>query len=582
MLDKILSIDDNEALIRLKRDTTLSTDLMNILLVFDDGDIKILSEVCEIRDLMVRVEFLGEFNNNYFIPGIIRKPKLNSDVRLVSTEELDILLSSNDNESFSFGDSVLYDRKLNINIDSLFSNHLAIFGNTGSGKTYGVAKMIQSLFDNPNNIALNSAILLFDTHGEYHSALKDIPTINPLYKIKHFSTNQKEGNLINLPIWLLDIEDIAYLLGATDYTQLTIIEKTLYVLSVISQRDELARKYKNHIIAKSIQSIMYSSKSPTLIRSQVFELLSICSTEDINLDINIQGIGYTRAFQKCFDINKNGTFAENLLLSNFIERFINEEYENEKAKPIKKCNLEDLEDALNFVIISTEIINNEHLYDKAAILKMRLHSLIIKGYGKYFDYHYYVTLEEFIGYLLTEDGKTRVQVVDFNIEGLTDHFTSFITRIYCKLVHTFAVKLKQRAAIPIHIFLEEAHRFVSTEDRFKLGSDLFETIAKEGRKYGIILTLISQRPTELSETVLSQCSSFLLYRTNHPRDLEFMKRAIPDINTDIIDKQRSLQPGYCIGVGKAFKIPLVMKLDYPNPTPESSNAKIYNIWSGKF
>lgn len=582
MLEKILFINDNEAKISIKSDGSTSKDLMNLHIVFDDGTRKILGEIAEINDSIVKVEFLGEFKNGEFIPGVIQKPKLDSKVRLISQEELDIIMSSNDAESFSFGESVLYNLPVKINIDSLFTSHMAIFGNTGSGKSYGVARILQSLYNDPNNIALNSTILLFDAHGEYASAFQNMNSVNQNYHFKLYSADPKRerANLITIPIWLLDLEDIACLLGATEYSQLAIIEKTLFILSILTQKDDFAYKYKNHIIAKSIQTLMYSNLSATRIRSEIFDVLTICSTNDLALDVDVPGIGYKRQFRKCFDINKTGTFAENVLISEYIEQFINDDLEKQVAKKVNKCNLKDLEDALNFVIISENILSNDRLYNCAMMLKMKLHSLIVSGYGKYFEYPNFIELDGYIAGLITENGQFRTQIVDFDIEGLDDQFAFFITRTYSKIMFDFVSRLKKRASIPIHIFLEEAHRFVKNEYNIIYGNNIFESIAKEGRKYGLILALISQRPTELSETVLSQCSSFLLFRTNHPRDLEYMKKAIPNINTDIIDKQRSIQPGYCVGLGKAFKIPMIISLKAPDPAPQSSNAMVYDIWSG--
>lgn len=581
ILGKIIFVNDNEAKIQITSNETMAKDLMNLHLVFDDGETRILGEIGGINAGVIDINFLGEFKNNDFTQGIIKKPKLTSNVRLISQDELNIIMATNDPKSFSFGESVLYNHPVNINVDALFSNHIFICGNTGSGKSYGVAKILQSLYRNPNNIALNSMILIFDAHGEYISAFKGIGDTNPNYRFKVYSADSRKGtNLISIPIWLLDIEDIACLLGATEYSQLAIIEKTLFVLGILTQKNEFTKKYKNHIIAKSIQNLMYSNLSPSKVRSEIFDILSICSTDELSLNVSVPGIGYTREFRKCFDINKTGTFAENVLISEYIEKFINDDLETQAAKQVGKCNLKDLEDALNFVIISENILSNDRLYDSATMLKMRLHSLVVGGYDKYFEYPEFIGLEAYIGSLVTENSKVRTQIVDFDIEGLDDQFALFVTRTYSKIMFDFVGRLKQRASIPIHIFLEEAHRFIKNEYNFLYGNDIFESIAKEGRKFGLILALISQRPTELSETVLSQCSSFLLFRTNHPRDLEYMKKAIPNINTDIIDKQRSIQPGYCVGLGKAFKIPMIMKMEAPNPAPQSSNAQVYDIWSG--
>lgn len=582
MLEKIIFINDNETKIEITSNEMVNKDLLNLHIVFEDGEHKILGEIKEVNELIASVEFLGEFKNNSFIPGIIQKPKLNSTIRLITKEELDIILCINDPKSFSFGESVLYKQPVRVNIDSLFSSHLAIFGNTGSGKSYGVTKIIQSIFQTPNNIALNSMILLFDVHGEYEKAFKNINNINPNYHFKSYTSDIKSDGKSNIkiPIWLLDIEDIACLLGATEYGQLAIIEKALFVLSILTKNDDISYKYKNHIIANSIQNIIYSNLSPSKMRSEIFDILTICSTKDLNLNVEVPGIGYTREFKKCFDINKNGTFSEGILIGEFIAKFIDEDLEKQVSKTIEKCNLKDLEDALNFVIISENILSNEQMYNYAMMIKMKLHSLVVSNYGKYFDYPNYTNLEGYIASLVIDENNKRIQIVDFNIEGLESQFAYFITRTISKMMFNFAASLKQRASIPIHIFLEEAHRFVMNDYNPIYGNNIFESIAKEGRKYGIILTLISQRPTELSETVLSQCSSFLLFRTNHPRDLEYMKKAIPNINTEIIEKQRSIQPGYCVGLGKAFKIPMIIKLEIPNPAPMSSSAKVFDIWSG--
>ncbi|MDD2490083.1 MAG: ATP-binding protein [Bacilli bacterium] len=584
MLEKIILINDNEAHIKINTNQSTMADLVNLHLIFEDEERKILGEITQINNDIIIVHFLGEFQNNIFIPGIIKKPKLSSQVRVIDLSELEIIMNNNDESAFNFGKSIIYNNMIvNVNIDALFSNHLAIFGNTGSGKSYGVSKILQSLFYNPNNIAFNSTFFLFDVHGEYDTAFKDMHQKNPNYYYKAYTTNPKQPyeQQIFIPIWLLDIEDIAFLLGATDFSQLAIIEKAMITLAIITQNDEIAAKYKNHLIAKSIQNVLYSNLSTSKIRSEIFEIISICSTPEFDFDTDIPGIGYTRKFKKCFNIGRNGQFSENVLINEYLEKFIDDDLERQEVKAIGKCNLYDLENALNFVIISENILIDDKFYNLTMMLKMKLKSLIAKGYAKLFDYPEYINKEQFIVNLITNEEKRKAQVINIDIEGLNINLASFITRTYAKIIFSFISLLKNRASIPIHLLLEEAHHFIHNKDSLVYGENIFERIAKEGRKYGVVLTLISQRPTELSETVLSQCASFLLFRTNHPKDLEYMKKAIPNINTDIIDRQRSIQPGYCVGFGKAFKIPLIIKLDEPDPPPHSSSARIFNIWSGR-
>ena len=127
--------------------------------------------------------------------------------------------------------------------------------------------------------------------------------------------------------------------------------------------------------------------------------------------------------------------------------------------------------------------------------------------------------------------------------------------------------------------MEEAHRYVQNDNDINiLGYNIFERITKEGRKYGIIIGMISQRPSEISETAISQCTNFLVFRMQHPKDLRYVREMIPNISEEIVDKFKVLQPGTCMAFGSAFKIPLLIKLDLPNPPPYSQNTDIESRW----
>ena len=139
--------------------------------------------------------------------------------------------------------------------------------------------------------------------------------------------------------------------------------------------------------------------------------------------------------------------------------------------------------------------------------------------------------------------------------------------------------LVPRASIPFHIILEEAHRYVQNDDNVKLlGYNIFERIAKEGRKYGILLGLITQRPSELSETVISQCNNFLVFKMTHPNDINYINKMIPFMSSEISKEIQSIPPGYCYIFGTAFKLPIIVKVGMPSPTPISNNVNIQKVW----
>ena len=114
-----------------------------------------------------------------------------------------------------------------------------------------------------------------------------------------------------------------------------------------------------------------------------------------------------------------------------------------------------------------------------------------------------------------------------------------------------------------------------------IGYNIFERVAKEGRKYGVLMGVISQRPVELSDTVISQISNFIIFKTNHPRDLEYIKQMIPNINSDIIDKQKGLQSGTALGFGTAFRIPLMIRFQLPNPMINAENCNVSRSWGNE-
>ena len=212
-------------------------------------------------------------------------------------------------------------------------------------------------------------------------------------------------------------------------------------------------------------------------------------------------------------------------------------------------------------------------------MKVKLHSIANSSQREYFECDKFVTANDFISNLILVDNNKRAQIINFVLENIDNRFDKAIVKIYSRIIFNFVKNLPSRGAMPIHIMLEEAHRYVQKDiDNGLLGYNIFERIAKEGRKFGLVMDLVTQRPTELSETVISQCSNFLIFKINHPSDLEYIEKMVPNISTDILEKQKSLQSGTCIAFGKMMKIPMIVKMQLPNPTPQSSNANIFDKW----
>ncbi len=578
MFKEITAVSKNFAMVKIENTTT--DDLLNMNVIFEDNK-KILGEIEEIDGDEVKISFLGEFHEGKFFGGIIRKPSLNAKIRLINEDELAELTGANDDKSMMLGLSPLYNNfPIKINIDDMWSNHSAIFGNTGSGKTYGVARLVQNLFVMKGKIPFNSNIFIFNNTNEYDNAFKSINQYNPNFNYKMYSTSG-EGNseIIKLPLWLLSVDDYANLLDATEYTQLSIIEKMLSLVSVFARKDEESAKYKNHLIASAIISVLYTNQTPSRIRDQIFSILTNCNSPELNLDVDVPGVGYTRQFRKCFDIDSKGEFVERILITGYIQQFVDNDTKwNEDYVPIY-FTLDDLEVALNFALISEGLLLNEKSYSEATALKVKLHSLNNSSNKKYFDYGRFISISEFITDIVMVGQTKRAQIINFVLEDIDDRFAKAIVKVYCRLIFKFSKGLQERGAMPIHLMLEEAHRYVQRDNDINiLGYNIFERIAKEGRKFGVVLDLITQRPTELSESVISQCSNFLIFKITHPTDLEYIRKMVPNISADVIEKQKSLQSGTCVAFGRMMKIPMIVKMELPNPEPQSSNASVYNKW----
>lgn len=579
MFKEITAISKNYAIVKI--DNVINDDLLNLNVIFEENNKKILGEIEEIINSEAKITFLGEFINDKFFDGIIRKPSINAKIRIINGNELAELTGYNDSTAMMLGLSPLYNNSpVKINIDDMWSNHTAIFGNTGSGKTYGVARLVQNLFTMPNYIPFNSVIFIFNNTDEYDNAFKSINNYNFNFNYKMFSTDTDSNNsILKLPLWLMSVDDYANLLDVSAYSQIMVIEKMLNYVSLFARNDEESNKYKNHLIATAITSVLYSNQVSARIRDQIFSILTSCSTKELNLDVDVPGVGYTRQFRKCFEIDSQGQFAERVLITEYIKKFIDNDTKWKEDYTPVYFTIDDLEEALNFTLISEGVLLNEKSYAEGTALKVKLHSIANSSLRSYFEVEKFCTINEFISDLILVDGNKRAQIINFVLEGIDDRFAKALVKIYSRIFFNFMKSLPSRGSMPINIMLEEAHRYVQKDiDNDILGYNIFERIAKEGRKFGVMMDLVTQRPTELSETVLSQCSNFLIFKINHPADLEYIEKMVPNISSDVLEKQKSLQAGTCVAFGKMMKIPMIVKMELPNPEPQSSNAHVFDKW----
>lgn len=581
MFGKILYISDNIAHVENKMNRDAVADLMNIHVIFEAPNQRILGEVIELNDKEIKIRFLGEYQGKKYLNGVLRKPLLNSTIRVINGEELMELVGTYTDKSFILGDSAIYKNfKVCPSINSLFSNHLAIFGNSGSGKSCGVARIVQNIFSNPAASPVNANLFIFDAYGEYKNAFKSLNSLNSNYNYKFITTNPSDTDdfTLDIPVHLLNLDDWSLLLQASNHSQLPIIENTIKLAKIFSQENEISRKLKNHLIAKALLAILFSSETTSNKKNEIFTIIEVCNTPEFNFGTVIPGIGYTRLFSECFEIDSHGNFGESVLITEYILKHILNDNEEFDVPNDAYYTLKDFASALEFTLISEGFQHNDNLYSDSIILKVRLNSIITSKVGKYFTGKKYMPVKEYINSLVMKNNN-KAQIININLEDIDDTYAKVIVKIFCRLIFEYSKSLEKRASIPFHLFLEEAHRYIQKDnDTFLIGYNIFDRIAKEGRKYGVILDIISQRPVEISDTVIAQCSNFLIFKMTHPLDIKYIEEMLPNISSDIVEKQKVLQPGTCVVFGGAFKIPMIVKLEMPNPMPYSSNCDVSSCW----
>ena len=582
MLGKIIAINDNIVSVQLQVNIYDYDGLIGKNVVFRDNNIVNIGEVIAIGNGIMQVSLVGEIKNNHFLFGDITKPSFKAVCHLIDNNILDIILNNDAPNAIKLGKSYIYPNyDIKLDVGNFFSNHFAILGNSGSGKSYSVAKILQSIFYQCQMLPFYSNIFLFDAYGEYQKAFARIHEVNENINYKVYTTdlNSTENEILSFPFWLLGVDDLCLLMNVTSKQQIPVIEKALKLVSYFARKEEEVINQKNDIIDRCLLDVLFSGKAPSLIRNKFVSILTKFNTTNLNLEVKLEKGGWTRTIRQCLFVEQSGEFSDVEIVIEYLESLCLTNFELSLPNGEYLYTMKDFSIALEFALISEGTLNSDTAFELANVLKVRFNNLMNSDYAKYFDYDGYINREGYISLLLTCPNGRKAQIINFNINYVDDRFAKNIVKIYSKLFFDYIVSLNQRATMPFHIVLEEAHRYVQNDsDVDILGYNIFERITKEGRKYGLLLGIVSQRPSELSETTISQCSNFLVFKMFHPKDLQFIKDIISSADITLTNKIKTLHPGTCIMFGTAFKMPTIAILDKPDPEPLSQSCDINKTW----
>ena len=550
----------------------------------------------------LRISLIGEILNKEFTFGVTKMPQIFSEIKIISETDLQLMLDISDSEEFvdesktkltvlPIGTSVMFpDYDVKVKLNEFFGFHFTVFGNTGSGKSNTIARIIQTIFTKTELSARGARFIIFDSNGEYKSAFENIGNTNPDIKAKFLSASDDGDEKIEIPVWALSVDDWAILLHASEKTQVPIISRALEIIRVFDNEDtsEITTKIKNHIVASVINDVLSSSDNPTTQNSKILLALSKFKTDEISLntvipanqDADVNNDRGQNTTPKNMPISKAISLAFAKMYApvslmeycdSFITANINELLDD---KPVTPYSLKRFAEAVEFAVLYEGSVSSARIYEYTATLVTRLKHLIESEQGSFFAKTDFKSIKEYIENIIGDN-----QLLNIDISSLDDTATEVITKVFSKMLFDYIRSLSPRNSMPVNLILEEAHRFVRTDmDYGVLGYNIFERIAKEGRKYGLLMGISSQRPSELSKTVVSQCSNFIIHKIQNPDDIQYISRMVPYVNQGIIDRITYLQRGYALVFGTAINLPTLTMFEKADPTPNSGNSNIIEKW----
>lgn len=492
-------------------------------------------------------------------------------------------------------------------VDELFGGHVAVLGNTGSGKSCTVASVFQSVFMKPEAFAaLGSAFVIFDVNGEYRQALDNLPlwirscylkATEPDVPIPDVSQKRQGAEIkdrFKLPHWFMSVDEWALLLRASEKSQLPALRTALGLTTLFQEASEgnvgqnNLKEIRNHVLAKIILSILHSdASSPTKV-DRILALVNTFSTDEISKETVSPGLfidyGQFRDGPRLATYNKYDVLLE--LLKGHVQ--------DEPALPSyanTPFSFERLQAALDLALFYEEANGNKQIREYCSQLVTRLKSVIDNpdyeflradlGALQVHDREPTHYVDRLLG--ITVEGeryKKERQICIIDLNDASDEIVELASAVVARLIFDRMRRADPRNAIPVHLILEEAHRYISEKpSRFAIDAGItFQRIAKEGRKYGAFLIVASQRPSELSKTVLSQCNNFIIHRIQNPDDLSQIKQMTPFISETVIRRLPSLPKQHALIFGNSVNIPTTFRVRNADPTPHSNDTQVRDIW----
>lgn len=544
-----------------------------------------------------------------FSLGVGIYPALYADVEIVITEDMECILGSGSVQSDSSGihktfhigtSKSMLNYPIYLSIDKFFQIHTAILGNTGSGKSNTVAHILHQIFRKESNYAEGAKTILFDSNGEYMKAFcgsslyKDVKTI--FYKPTTKENLEGEQVVFPLPYYLMNLDEWLGFLMASERTQKPfwdrVLQTTYKFYKVVNANQEDNSKFVNYFkwkILNILSTVLAQVDSDTARITAARSILYRCG----QMLAQEQRLEDLRTFLQNAESNCTISYGDNKSqLSTFLQAEaanIDEDsallVDAEKLRPGDYYNYRFLSVSVEMTLLEEEARGNSRIREYASTMLTRLDYFLNNQECDFMraDTKEYQTTEDYLGKVFgISDSARDKQLVVIDCSEINADTLELLTGVVSRLIFDYRKKMhgEQRRKAPVHLIMDEAHRYIKKDAQYILRENIFEKIAREGRKYSLYLMLSSQRPSELSGTVLSQCGNYIVHRIQNEFDLKYVYSVLPYFSADFENKIKQSVPGEALIFGNCVPMPLQVKIPRANPDPDSDNCKISEEWFG--
>ena len=545
-----------------------------------------------------------------FQRGVEGYPTVGAPVLLPTQTQLRAIVESGDNRSVLIGNSPLAaNAKVMIDPDRVFGRHLAVLGNTGSGKSCSVAGLIRWSLEaakQQQETTPNARFIILDPNGEYANTFKDMSEVR-VYAVEP----SDEIKQLQIPLWFWNSAEWSAFTQASSKTQRPTLVQALRAvrdeaLSTVETPSYEMRRYLRTLV--SILQLERNAGTPWgkfPLPKNFFEKIKVWQTGLAEQDSftddektvlqtvrnKIDSFITSRSSQyPTYDFSRDEITEFLALLQTAHSTFGGSDtdilpIDADIPRPFTG------EEFLRSIEANAELLN---VSEYVETMLMRVRTLlsdnrmkVVTGNQDEFALDEWLT--KYIGGNQAENGS--VTVIDLSLvpADVIHLVTAVVARMTLEALQRYR-KLNQGKTLPTVLVMEEAHTFIKrykddaeNQSSATICCQVFEKIAREGRKFGLGLVLSSQRPSELSPTVLSQCNSFLLHRISNDRDQELVHKLVPDNLHGLLRDLPSLPSRHAILLGWASELPVLVKMkDLPeNHRPKSDDPDFWAVWSSQ-